>query len=298
MAGIYWTLTTGGKLVISQARQEQDVDDLLRTISKEHVTHTLCLPSLHHSLLEHADAAGSQQSLDSMQVVINAGEAMPSGEYLELHRSVMPGARIINEYGPTESTVWCSAYDATHHDSRLPVPIGKPIANTRLFILDQNNDLAPIGVSGELVVAGNNLSGGYWKDDEATQRAFRRHNVIDESRTTVYHTGDLARYTEDGNIIYLGRSDQQIKIRGHRIEPQEIESRILSFPDVIAASVIVLHADKRAPQLIACVVVEHDFFELSKLKDHIASQFPDYMVPASFIVLDALPFLANGKLDR
>lgn len=298
VAGIYWTLTTGGKLVISEPRQEQNVSNLLRTISDEHVTHTLCLPGLYRAVLEHAKSSGTEKRLESLQVVINAGEAMPSGDHLETHRAVLPRAQLVNEYGPTEATVWCSAYDTFGHDSDFPVPIGRPIANTKLFILNSDGGLVPIGVSGELVIAGRNLADGYWQDPEATQKSFRRHAVIDESNTTVYHTGDLATYAEDGNVIYLGRLDEQVKIRGHRIEPREIESFISKFPGVASGAVTAINVNDQSPRLIAFLVPENDSLELTKLKDDLAHNFPAYMVPAQFTVIESLPLLENGKLDR
>ncbi|MGB5708743.1 MAG: amino acid adenylation domain-containing protein [Arenicellales bacterium] len=298
VAGIFWTLINGGKLVISLPRQEQDIESLLHTISTEQISHTLCLPSLYQSVLDHASSSEQKSALRSIQVVINAGEAMPSGEHLKQHRSLLPNAQIFNEYGPTEATVWCAAYDATHHDSSVPVPIGRPIANTRLFVMNPNEQLAPLGASGELVIAGDGVSAGYWQESEATQNAFRRHLCIDQGNTTVYHTGDLVRYLEDGNLIYLGRIDQQIKIRGHRIDPGEIEARILSLPDVRAVSIVSVYSRAGAPTLTAFVVMESDEGTIDTLRDTLATQLPSHMVPAQIIELPELPTLSNEKLDR
>ncbi|MGI9317370.1 MAG: amino acid adenylation domain-containing protein, partial [bacterium] len=298
VAGIFWTLTSGGKLVITRPRQEQDVDSLLGSIFREQITHTLCLPSLYQSILEHAGATLQQHALESLQVVINAGEVMPSGAYLELHRSMVPKAKFFNEYGPTEATVWCAAYDVTHHDSSVPVPIGKPIANTRLYVIGGNGELVPLGANGELVIEGKNLSSGYWKNDSATKSSFRQHSSIDQGTATVYHTGDLVRYTEDGNLVYLGRIDQQVKIRGHRIEPGELESHILSYPGVLSAAVTTRQSKTNSTQLVAFIVIEPGRFELSKLQDKLARQLPAYMIPAQFFTLESLPVLANGKLDK
>lgn len=298
VAGIFWTLINGGKLVISQPRQEQDIESLLQTVSTEQISHSLCLPSLYQSILDHASSSQQKSALSSMRVVINAGEVMPSGEYLEQHRSLLPNAQIFNEYGPTEATVWCAAYDATSHDSAVPVPIGRPIANTRLFVMSPNEELAPLGAAGELVIAGDGVSAGYLHDNAATQNAFRQHLCIDQGHTAVYHTGDLVRYLEDGNLIYLGRIDQQIKIRGHRIDPGEIEARILSLSDVRAASVVSGCSRAGAPILTAFVVMESDEGTIDALRDTLTTQLPSHMVPAQIIELPEIPTLSNGKLDR
>ena len=298
VAGIFWTLISGGKLVISRPRQEQTVDSLLSTISTEQVTHTLCLPSLYHSILDHVSATQSQQKLVSLKLVINAGEVMPSGQYLESHRALLPHAKIYNEYGPTEATVWCAAFNATEHESSLPVPIGKPIANTKLYVLNGSGEPAPLGAAGELVIAGKNLSRGYINDDLATQEAFCCSAAIDNGRTVLYHTGDLARYEEDGNLLYLGRADEQIKIRGHRIEPGELETRILAYPNILATAVIPFQDNRQATRLLAFVVAETGDVDLAELRDNLTEQIPEYMVPSDFVGLDQLPVLANGKLDR
>ena len=298
VAGIFWTLVNGGKLVISRPRQEQNVDNLLATISAEKITHTLCLPSLYRSIIDHVAATQNAQPLSSLKLVVNAGEVMPSGEYLELHRSLLPQARICNEYGPTEATVWCAVYDATEHDSTLPIPIGKPIANTKAYVLDKNGEPVPIGAAGELAVSGKNLSRGYLNDELATQDAFRVSSAVDNGRTILYHTGDLVKYREDGNLLFLGRSDEQIKVRGHRIEPREIETRILAFPGVLAAAVIAHRYGNQSTRLMAFVVTESSHIEVSDIHDSLVDQVPDYLIPSGIVVLEHLPLLANGKLDR
>ena len=233
-----------------------------------------------------------------MRVVINAGEVMPSGEYLELHRSLLPGARIVNEYGPTEATVWCAAYDATDHDSALPVPIGKPIANTRLYVVDDAGQPVPMGAVGELVVGGSNLSRGYLNDDAATRDKFFRGVAIDAGDRRLYRTGDLARVMDDGNLLYLGRADAQVKVRGHRIEPGELEAKLVSIPGVRAAAVIPQKRGDHSTRLFAFVVIGSAQVEVADIRNGLVGLVPDFMVPDDIIVLDRLPMLANGKLDR
>ncbi len=300
VAGIFWALTSGARLVISEHRIEQDIGRLAACISEQGVTHTLCLPSLYGLLLEHAAA----DRLASLRTVIVAGEAMPR-RLLQLHRTSLPGVALYNEYGPTEATVWCSVYDTSDHDPGIPVPIGKPVANARIFILDSEQRPLPPGIPGELYVGGAGVACGYLNKPEATAEKFVTVNpgTVEER---LYRSGDLARYLPDGNIEFLGRADRQMKLRGYRIEPAEIESAVLRYPGV--QQVVVVLGDKsdsgadigpgRAARLIAFfttdpgVVVDSDV-----LRDHLVKLLPAYMIPASFQRLDTMPLLPNGKVD-
>ena len=302
VAGIFWTLVSGGKLVISMPKQEQNMDSLLDTIEREQVTHTLCLPSLYGAMLDHAEHHQQPSRLGSMEVVINAGEPMPCGAFLKQHHRVLPNTRIVNEYGPTEATVWCSAYDATAHNPALSVPIGKPIANTQMFVMDKQHDLAPLGAAGELVIGGAGLSPGYWENPGMTHQRFRHHPCLDDGRLRVYHSGDLVRYTEDGNLIYLGRIDEQIKLRGYRIEPDEIEARIGAYPGISAAKVMAHpigdpQDGNRQKSLTAFVVFDQDSKDIAALNDYLREHLPAHQLPGSIIAIAALPTLANGKID-
>ena len=274
------------------------MDSLLTTIEREGVTHTLCLPSLYAAMLDHAENHRQQSRLDSMEVVINAGEPMPSGALLKQHRRLLPHTRIFNEYGPTEATVWCSAYDATTHNPALNIPIGKPIPGAQLFVMNQHGRLAAIGAAGELVIGGAGLSPGYWKDEDLTQQRFRHHQSIANGQSRVYHSGDLVRYAEDGNLMYLGRIDEQIKIRGYRIEPGEIEARICTYPGVSAARVIAHRVGGGSDSLAAFVVFGHGEKDLIALNTYLLAHLPGHQIPNTITAVDALPTLANGKIDN
>jgi non-ribosomal peptide synthetase component F len=197
----------------------------LELIEKHGVTHTLCLPSLYRVLISFAE----QKQLDSLSVVIVAGEACAS-DLVKLHYARVPKAKLFNEYGPTEGTVWSTACELTLQNSEHGAPIGKPIPNATNYILDSNLKPVPIGVVGELFIGGDGISRGYWNREALTSERFFEIKDWAFSNSAkgcyVYRTGDLARYRADGTIEYLGRGDQQIKIRGHRVELEEIESAL------------------------------------------------------------------------
>ena len=232
VAGIFWTLTSGAELLVSAHLLEQDIGQLASYIEKQGVTHTLCLPSLYELLLEHAEA----DLLKALHTVVVAGEAV-SERLVQLHRTRLPGVTLYNEYGPTEATVWCTVYDTNAHQSGTAVSIGRPIANARIFILDSRQRPLPPGVPGELYVGGDGVALGYWNRAEVTAQKFLIVKLGDVEQR-LYRTGDLARYLPEGNIEFLGRVDRQLKLRGYRIEPAEIESVLLQHPDIQEAVVL------------------------------------------------------------
>ena len=248
VAGIFWSLTNGGTLVVSEPRIEQDMGRLARCIADHGVTHTLCLPSVYRLLLEHGDVA----DLASLTTVIAAGEPLPP-DLVRRHRETLPRARLFNEYGPTETTVWCSVFDTGECDGEGIVPIGRPIAGARLYLLDGEGRPVPVGVPGEIHVAGEGLTAGYLNLPEATAQRFVERGIGGE-QTRVYRTGDLGRYRPDGNIEFLGRRDRQLKIRGFRVEPGEIEAALERHEAVRQAVVVPWPAgdeDRESPVALA-----------------------------------------------
>ncbi|MBT8401506.1 MAG: amino acid adenylation domain-containing protein [Rhodothermia bacterium] len=225
VAGIYWTLCSGGALVIPPLRAEQDMVGLAAFISDHQITHTLCLPTLYRMLLEFSD--GSR--LASLRSVIVAGEAFPP-ELAKLHFNKLPSTKLFNEYGPTEATVWSTVYEVPKNKDSTAVPIGKPITNHKAYLLDRRQRRVPIGVPGELFVSGRGISPGYWGQRSETAERFSKIPRLTDA--TTYRTGDLAVLLEDGNLVFLGRVDDQIKIRGIRVEPGEIESTLRQHPEV------------------------------------------------------------------
>ncbi|MDJ0953253.1 MAG: amino acid adenylation domain-containing protein [Acidimicrobiia bacterium] len=293
IAGLFSTLVGGGTLVLPGSRMEQDVGHVAGLIGAHGVTHTLALPSVYQLLLELADA----DMLRSLQLVMVAGEPCPPA-LVDRHYGTLPDTALSNEYGPTESTVWCSVH---HLDAAQPtevagerVPIGRPIANTQLYILDAMGRPAPVGVPGELCVAGDGLAAGYHERPEQTVEAFVVWELPAVGPTRLYRTGDVARYLDDGTIDLVGRVDHQVKIRGQRIELGEIEAVLRSHPDVRDA-VVTVHATGAVPALAGFVEPE---LPTGELLDHAAARLPRAMVPATLDALAVLPRGSTGKVDR
>ena len=296
VAGIFWTLVDGGTLVLPRPDEEKDVQQVAELIARERITHTLALPILYSLLLTYAPAG----ALQSLQTVIVAGEACPAG-LGEIHYAALPDCPLYNEYGPTEATVWCSVYRLPDKETDGPVPIGRPVPNYQLYVLDNRQQPVPIGVPGELYVAGAGLARGYLNNTQLTSERFPPLNMTGLPEIgRVYRTGDLARWRHDGVLEFLGRVDNQIKLRGFRIEPGEIEAALVGHQTVEEAAVIVHEqsAESRQPdkRLLAYVVGAEA--NAADLLSFLGRALPDYMVPQQIIVLPELPRTPNGKLDR
>ncbi len=239
VVGIFWTLCTGGTLVLTPERIEQDVTAIANLIAQNHITHTLCLPSLYQLILEHSDV----DQLRSLRCVIVAGEAANS-QLAKQHYMNVPQANLYNEYGPTEGTVWSTAYKFPQSGGPQPNPIGPPIPNVRTYVLDAYQQMVPIGVPGELYIAGDGVAKGYLNRPDLTAERFvdLQIGAVPES---MYRTGDLVRWLPDGNLQFLGRVDEQVKIRGYRIESGEIENRLLQHP-AVSEAVVMMHQSHAA----------------------------------------------------
>ncbi|NNF04944.1 MAG: amino acid adenylation domain-containing protein, partial [Rhodothermales bacterium] len=233
VAGLFWPLSTGGTLVLPDPGQERDIEAVARLVRSHGVTHTLCIPSLYRLLLENA----SPGELESLHTVIVAGEACPPDLPAE-HARRVPQALLYNEYGPTEATVWATVHQVTDADARSRVPIGRPIANTRIFVLDVYGRPVPRGVPGELAIGGRGVSAGYLNRKDLTNDRFVENRLHSEYAPRLYLTGDRVRFRSDGSLEFLGRVDSQIKVRGYRIEPDEIKAVLLDHPDVRDAVVV------------------------------------------------------------
>ena len=291
VAGIFWTLTTGGKLVLLPDRAEQDMSGLSELIAREAVTHTLMLPSLYQQLLRF----GNTDKLASLTTVIVAGEAC-APSVARYHFTTVPRARLYNEYGPTETTVWASVHEVTKSDAEaVQIPIGRPAPYYRIYLIDEVGRLLPPGLPGELCIAGPGLTGGYHKRPELTAQKFGELTLPDGNRVKVYHTGDLAAYGFDGALRFLGRKDSQVKVRGYRVELSEVRKVLLHDPNLTEAEVFL---SENGQQLVAYVVGGGGAQDAGKIRDRIAAELPAYMVPASISYLDGLPRLPNGKIDR
>ncbi len=244
-----------------------------------------------------ADASNATDDL-VVRAVIFGGEACPP----DLAAAWKTQCRVLHAYGPTESTVFATM--ATALTGEAVPPIGAPIANTRVYVLDGDLRPCPVGVVGELYIAGPGLARGYWGRPGLTAERFVANPFAIEPGERLYRSGDLAAWRPDGNLLFHGRSDQQLKIRGFRIEPGEIEATLVSEPGIAQAAVNALQDAAGDRRLVAYLVPGKDAQErtvtidLRALRQNLATQLPEYMVPTAFVVLNALPLTSNGKLDR
>ncbi|HET8736483.1 MAG TPA: amino acid adenylation domain-containing protein, partial [Pricia sp.] len=291
-AGIFWTLCTGGNLIVTEDRIEQDLVKVGDTVQRNGVTHMLLLPTLYQLILEHVDAP----KLKSLVTVMVAGEACPP-TLADMHFTGLPDTALYNEYGPTEATVWCTAHKIGKQDRRDTVPLGRPVAKARIYLLDAARNLVPYGATGEIYVGGAGLSTGYLNRPELTVKAYFDDPFSENLGEKLYKTGDLARYNPDGELLFLGRSDQQVKIRGYRVELEEIEKAIRAAGRVGQVAVLAEGAGN-GPKRIAAYLTASESIEIHTLKKSLENRLPNYMLPASITQVDMLPLLPNGKIDK
>jgi len=292
VAGLFWTLCRGGMLVIPEEDSHQDPAYLAELIERHSVSHLLGLPAFYELILREA----RPRQLTSLRTVIVAGEPCPA-ELVQHHAETLPHAALFNEYGPTEATVWTSVYRCV---PSVPVcgsvSIGRPVANTQIYVLDSQLQPVPIGVTGEVYIGGDGVARGYLNHSDQTAERFVPNAFNAKPGARFYRTGDLARFLADGNIEYIGRNDFQVKLRGYRIELSEIELALTQHPDVRESVVL---ANKTNERLTAYVVLKEISSATTKqLKDFLKERLPEYMLPTSFVVLDALPLTTTGKVDR
>ena len=299
LAGIFWTLSVGGTLVLPPDQSRWELDSLSRLVEKHQVSHLLCVPSLYKTLMESSPSG----RLASLKVAIVAGESCPV-TLVKDHFRRLPHAALYNEYGPTEATVWCSVYRCEPRDESNRVPIGRPIANTQLYVLDSHLQVVPVGVPGELHVAGAGVTGGYWNRPDLTAERFIANPFSPTPGESLYKTGDLARFLPDGNIEYLGRIDHQVKVRGFRIELGEIEAALVSHP-AVGEAVVIAREDTPGDQRLVTyyTAVETSApdaaaLDAEHLRAHLLARLPEYMVPAAYVRLTSMPLTPTGKLDR
>ncbi len=294
VAGLFWTLCRGGILVIPEEESHQDPAHLAQLISRYSVSHLLCLPTLYEVILRQT----REGQVSSLRTVVVAGESCPP-ELVQHHTETLPHADLFNEYGPTEATVWSSVYRCAWSIEQRSVPIGRSIANTQIYLLGPELQPVPVGVSGEVYIGGEGVTRGYFNCPDLTAERFVPDPFGGMPGARLYKTGDLARFLADGNIEYTGRNDFQVKIRGYRIELSEVEFALAQHPDVREAVVIASGTKNEDKRLKAYVVLnEMGTATAKQLKEFLHERLPEYMLPSSFVVLDALPLTTTGKVDR
>ncbi|MFK3651162.1 amino acid adenylation domain-containing protein [Lysobacter enzymogenes] len=238
---------------------------------------------------------------DTAHVLVVGGEQLTRRGLQRLRERVLPNAVVVNEYGPTETVVGCTTYvsDAAEAASGDAVPIGRPIANTRIYVLDRHGAPVPVGVAGELHIGGDQVALGYLGQDALSAQRFLPDPFAPDADARMYKTGDLARWRADGELEYLGRSDFQVKIRGFRIELGEIETRLSACPGVREAVVLAREDGEGDKRLVGYVLAQDEGdADPAAWREALARELPDYMVPSAFVSVDAWPLTANGKLDR
>ncbi|MEP7218250.1 MAG: amino acid adenylation domain-containing protein, partial [Bacteroidota bacterium] len=294
VAGIFWTLISGGMLILPGEERLADIPALCKLIASHRPSHLLCIPALYALLLEQVEPCVS----DLLSIVIVAGEACP-GRLVEQHHRALPHAKLFNEYGPTEATVWSSVHECHRDPAMSIVPIGRPIPNTRFYLLDAEMQPVPVGVPGEIYLGGAGVAKGYRNRPRLTAERFVANPFADSADARLYRTGDLARYQPNGLIELLGRIDNQVKIRGYRIELEEVEGALLQCPGVSDGAVIVCEdgAGNRRLAWYGCADVER-IGSAERLRELAGERLPGYAVPSEFVLLDTLPRLPNGKIDR
>ncbi|KAG8149329.1 non-ribosomal peptide synthetase/type I polyketide synthase [Burkholderia catarinensis] len=289
----FWPLVTGARLVFARPGGQRETDYLVELIERERITTVHFVPSMLRAFLDHPDL---DAHCTSLRRVVCSGEALPYD--LQQRCLASLDVRLFNLYGPTEAAVDVTAWECRRDDPHRIVPIGRPIANTRLYIVAAQLQPVPAGVAGELLIGGTPVGRGYHGEPELSAEKFIVDPFSADPHARLYRTGDLARYRLDGNIEFLGRIDHQIKLRGLRIEPGEIEAALASHPLVEAAVVALRGADDGA-RLVAWLRSSQPEAELIEaVRAHLRQRLPDYMVPSAFVVVTAFEQLPNGKLDR
>ncbi|PYP84412.1 MAG: non-ribosomal peptide synthetase [Candidatus Angelobacter sp. Gp1-AA117] len=293
----FWPLMTGAGLVMATPGMHQDPQYLGQTIEQHQVTTLHFVPSMLQAFLD----SGEAKRCGKLRRIICSGEAL-SAELAEKCLKAIP-AELHNLYGPTEAAI-----DVTYWPCRLGelaegVAIGKPIANTQMYVLDAEYGPVPVGVEGEIYIAGVGLARGYWNRPDLTAERFIANPLSAEGGARMYRTGDRGRWRCDGNLEYLGRFDHQVKIRGFRIELGEIEARLAEHPAVHEAVVLAREDAAGEKRLVAYYTASGGEAEAAsvgaeQLRAHLSAVVPDYMVPAAYVRLDRLPLSPNGKLDR
>jgi natural product biosynthesis luciferase-like monooxygenase protein/amino acid adenylation domain-containing protein len=277
----------------NQKRKAASANNSLATQLRRHrVTHLQCTPSMASMLLMDED---SRYALGAVQKLMLGGEALPVALLERLDQSV--SAEIRNMYGPTETTVWSATHLVDGYGAT--VPIGRPIANTEIYVLNRDGAPAPVGVTGEIYIGGEGVVRGYLNEPELTAEKFAPDPFSDKPGARLYRTGDLGRFLPEGNIEFLGRIDQQVKIRGFRIELEEIENALGEHPAIREAVLSLRTEASGDKRLVAYVVTAPGFSEIiNELRRHLSEKLPEYMMPSAFVVLPDLPRTPNGKIDR
>ncbi|WP_194972389.1 non-ribosomal peptide synthetase [Aquiflexum lacus] len=290
---IWWSLQ-GASVSMLEPGGEKQPEKIVSTIEASQVTVLHFVPSMLEVFLEFLDSSTENiLKLSSLKQVYTSGEALKA-EQVKRFKELLPNVSLMNLYGPTEASIDVSYY-ACETAEEMNIPIGKPIDNTALYVLDPTHHLVPYGTVGEVCIGGVGLARGYLNREELTREKFIENPFRPKER--LYRTGDLGRWRGDGNLEYLGRMDDQVKIRGYRIELGEIESVLLLHPSVKQAVVMASEIGQGDKRLVGYIVCDGTFDKKS-ISEFLRSKLPEYMIPALWVTLEKLPLTSSGKIDR
>ncbi|MCX7708612.1 MAG: amino acid adenylation domain-containing protein [Clostridia bacterium] len=294
---LFWWSFQGAAVCFLEPGGEKDPEKIVKAIEGNKITTMHFVPSMLNAFLEYLESGIDFSRLGALRQVFASGEALHLHQVKKFNTLLNKtnGTKLHNLYGPTEATVDVSYFDCSSGEELKTIPIGKPIDNTKLYVLDGENELLPIGVAGELHIAGDGLARGYLNRPELTAEKFVPCPYLPGER--MYKTGDLACWMHDGNIEYLGRIDHQVKIRGLRIELGEIENQLLKL-GFIKDAVVIDRADSKGNKYLCAYIVTTREYSLGEIKDHLSRELPDYMIPSQFMRLEKIPLSPNGKADR
>ena len=294
---LLWPLINGGKTVLGVEQVSYEVDKICKLIESHKITTIDFSPALFQLFVDTLFKEELVVDISSLNDIIIGGEAINVID-VNKFKERYPGIRITNLYGPTEASIGCIHYTVTRSNYSV-IPIGVPIANTSVYILDNDLQAVPIGVAGEIFIAGVCLAKGYLNRPDLTKQKFVANPFIGDPDARMYRTGDLARWLPDGNIQYLGRKDDQVKIRGYRIEPGEIENVLKAHESIKQAVVVARGGDNGNKRLVCYVVMSTgQLLNEEAILFYLKGKLPEYMVPSMFMELQEIPLTSGGKIDK
>ncbi|MCP5048941.1 MAG: amino acid adenylation domain-containing protein, partial [bacterium] len=291
---LFWWSLQGAAVCLLQPGGEKNPETIVEACQKSNVTVMHFVPSMLKVFLEYVEASGAGDKLKPLARVFASGEALELRHVERFNALLYQSNRteLVNLYGPTEAAIDVSYFNCSTGETFSKIPIGKPIDNTQLVVVNKGLSFQPVGIAGELCIGGIQLARGYINKPELTSERFEV-----KSGSTLYHTGDLARWLPDGNIEYLGRIDHQVKIRGFRIELGEIESRLNQY-DQIKEAVAVANEDESGDKYLAAYFVSQGEVDISRLREFLLKTLPDYFVPSYLAPIEKIPLTPNGKIDK
>lgn len=298
---LFWWSFAGAGLVLLEPGGEKNPDSILQAIDKYNVTTIHFVPSMFNVLLMYMEHTLSAINISSLKTIFCSGESLSQNlvsRFYKFASKIDSKTHIVNLYGPTEATVDVSYFNCPRSNMKL-IPLGKPIDNTELYIVNEYYQPQPVNIPGELIICGVNLARGYFNNKILTREKFVNINILGNEKLA-YRTGDLAYWGEDGNIYFMGRMDNQVKLRGMRIELEEIEAKTLLFPGIGYCVVLLINKDSDGSFLAAFYQKKSifDSVDPKEIKNFLKCHLPEYEVPSVLREIDEIPLNINGKVDR